>query len=241
MGGPVAVQRGEDAVVFRQRPEGLLPRLLVRQARRRLHLPDGDRGPELSRGGRAAGRRWPGLPCRAATPRRRGARQEARAACIDVLALAAEIFEADLHRPGRRQGARLSLRPRPRPRRPARCSASAMPRPSASPCATRWRRKGVDVAQMIEAGLLVHGDGIAVPYDRFRDRVMFPIHDRGGQSSPSAAGRSIRAPRRNTSIRRRRQLFHKGALLYNHHRARKAGARARRGDRRSRAMSTSSP
>ena len=34
---------------------------------------------------------------------------------------------------------------------------------------------------MIEAGLLVHGEDIAVPYDRFRDRVMFPIHDRGGR------------------------------------------------------------
>ena len=30
---------------------------------------------------------------------------------------------------------------------------------------------------MIEAGLLVAGDDIPVPYDRFRDRVMFPISD----------------------------------------------------------------
>ncbi len=28
------------------------------------------------------------------------------------------------------------------------------------------------------AGLLIHGEDIAVPYDRFRDRVMFPICDR---------------------------------------------------------------
>ena len=28
---------------------------------------------------------------------------------------------------------------------------------------------------MVEAGLLVAGDDIPVPYDRFRDRVMFPI------------------------------------------------------------------
>jgi DNA primase (bacterial type) len=34
---------------------------------------------------------------------------------------------------------------------------------------------------MIEAGLLYSGDDIPVPYDRFRDRVMFPITDvRGG-------------------------------------------------------------
>ena len=34
---------------------------------------------------------------------------------------------------------------------------------------------------MIEAGLLVAGEDIAVPYDRFRDRVMFPIQDRRGR------------------------------------------------------------
>ena len=61
---------------------------------------------------------------------------------------------------------------------------------------------------MIEAGLLVHGEEIAVPYDRFRDRVMFPIHDRAGRVDrlrrPGAgAGRA----RRNTSIRRRRRSF----------------------------------
>ncbi|MGL5734435.1 MAG: CHC2 zinc finger domain-containing protein, partial [Beijerinckiaceae bacterium] len=32
--------------------------------------------------------------------------------------------------------------------------------------------KGVSKEAMIEAGLLVHGDDIAVPYDRFRDRIM---------------------------------------------------------------------
>src|SRR4029077_4898223 len=40
---------------------------------------------------------------------------------------------------------------------------------------------GVGAAAMIDAGLLVHGEDIAVPYDRFRDRVMFPIHDRAGR------------------------------------------------------------
>src|SRR5258705_13535470 len=53
--GPVAVSAGEDAVVHRQRPEGILPRLLLRQARRHHLLPDGDRGGRLRRGRRAAG------------------------------------------------------------------------------------------------------------------------------------------------------------------------------------------
>src|SRR5580704_19179083 len=39
---------------------------------------------------------------------------------------------------------------------------------------------GVSTEDMVEAGLLVSGDDIPVPYDRFRDRVMFPIADLRG-------------------------------------------------------------
>src|SRR5712664_4497730 len=34
---------------------------------------------------------------------------------------------------------------------------------------------GIPVEDMVEAGLLYSGDDIPLPYDRFRDRVMFPI------------------------------------------------------------------
>ena len=75
---------------------------------------------------------------------------------------------------------------------------------------------------MIAAGLLVHGDDIAVPYDRFRDRIMFPIADRSGRTiafggralSKDAQAKYLNSPET--------ALFHKGAVLYNHHRARKA-------------------
>src|SRR6476659_5800095 len=40
---------------------------------------------------------------------------------------------------------------------------------------------GISTEDMVEAGLLVAGDGIPVPYDRFRDRVMFPITDLRGR------------------------------------------------------------
>ncbi len=82
--------------------------------------------------------------------------------------------------------------------------------------------KDVPPADMIEAGLLVHGPEIAVPYDRFRDRVMFPIADRQGRVI-AFGGRALQkdAPAKylNSS---ETPLFHKGATLYNHHRARKA-------------------
>ena len=41
--------------------------------------------------------------------------------------------------------------------------------------------QGISVEDMVEAGLLIAGDDIPVPYDRFRDRVMFPITDFRGR------------------------------------------------------------
>jgi DNA primase len=71
-----------------------------------------------------------------------------------------------------------------------------------------------------EAGLLVTGDDIAVPYDRFRDRVIFPIEDARGRvvafggraMSADVSAKYLNSP--DTP------LFSKGHLLYNFHRAR---------------------
>src|SRR3982075_3193084 len=41
--------------------------------------------------------------------------------------------------------------------------------------------QGVSVEALGEAGLLIAGDDIPVPWDRFRDRVMFPIMDMRGR------------------------------------------------------------
>src|SRR5262249_56540682 len=67
----------------------------------------------------------------------------------------------------------------------------------------------------VAAGLLVSGEDIPVPYDRFRDRVMFPIGDMrdriiafGGRAlEKDAQAKYLNSP--ETS------LFHKGATLYN--------------------------
>ncbi len=82
--------------------------------------------------------------------------------------------------------------------------------------------KGASAETMIEAGLLVHGEGIAVPYDRFRDRVMFPICDPAGKVvafGGRALAKEAQAKYLNSPETR---LFHKGAVLYNHHAARGA-------------------
>ena len=82
--------------------------------------------------------------------------------------------------------------------------------------------KGATAEQMIETGLLVHGEEIAVPYDRFRDRVMFPICDRGGKViafGGRALDKEVSAKYLNSP---ETPLFHKGSVVYNHHNARKA-------------------
>ena len=77
---------------------------------------------------------------------------------------------------------------------------------------------------MIEAGLLVHGEGIAVPYDRFRERVMFPIADRSGRVI-AFGGRALEADAKAKYLNSpETPLFHKGGVLYNHYKARKAAA-----------------
>src|SRR5476651_2095706 len=74
---------------------------------------------------------------------------------------------------------------------------------------------GIPVEDMVEAGLLIAGDDIPVPYDRFRDRVMFPITDIrnrviafGGRAlEKDVAAKYLNSPET--------PLFHKGDNLYN--------------------------
>ncbi len=82
--------------------------------------------------------------------------------------------------------------------------------------------KGASVEAMIETGLLIHGEDIAVPYDRFRNRVMFPICDRSGRAI-AFGGRAMEADAQAKYLNSpETALFHKGATLYNLHNARKA-------------------
>ena len=73
----------------------------------------------------------------------------------------------------------------------------------------------ISVEDMVEAGLLVAGEDIAVPYDRFRDRVMFPISDWRGRViafGGRALDKDVPAKYLNSP---ETPLFHKGATLYN--------------------------
>ncbi len=74
---------------------------------------------------------------------------------------------------------------------------------------------GIATEDMVEAGLLIAGEAIPVPYDRFRDRVIFPILD--GRERPIAfGGRALEGDVPAKYINSpETPLFHKGATLYN--------------------------
>jgi len=74
---------------------------------------------------------------------------------------------------------------------------------------------GIGLDLMEQAGVLVSGDDVAVPYDRFRHRIIFPITDLkervvgfGGRAlNVNARAKYLNSPEG--------ELFHKGGLLYN--------------------------
>lgn len=80
--------------------------------------------------------------------------------------------------------------------------------------------KGVTQEDMVEAGLLIAGPDIAVSYDRFRNRIMFPIADARGRVI-AFGGRALSAdvPAKYLNSPET-PLFSKSFILYNHHRAR---------------------
>ena len=161
-----------------------------------------------------------GLPMPARS-REGEAADQRRAVLRDALVLAAEIFESTLNAPVGAK-ARGYLSDRGVDPAAQRLFGLGYAAPDRFALREALAARGVDLAEMIAAGLLAHGEDVAVAYDRFRDRVMFPIHDRGGKLvafggralDPAARAKYLNSPES--------ELFHKGALLYNHHRARKA-------------------
>ena len=81
---------------------------------------------------------------------------------------------------------------------------------------------GIPVDDMVEAGLLISGDDIPLPFDRFRDRVMFPITDLRGRVI-AFGGRALEKDAQAKYLNSpETPLFHKGATLYNIAAARQA-------------------
>ncbi|MGB3282208.1 MAG: DNA primase, partial [Methylovirgula sp.] len=149
------------------------------------------------------------------------AREKERASLYDVLELAAKYFAAEL---AGRAGAKARDYLAQRGLKPDVLAEFRLGYAGPEKYALRdhLAGKGVGVEAMIESGLLIHGEDIAVPYDRFRERVMFPIADRRGRViafGGRALGAEIQPKYLNSP---ETPLFHKGAILYTHHKARQA-------------------
>lgn len=161
-----------------------------------------------------------GLPLPTVTPEA-NAREQRRRTLHEVMALAARHFEDTLQT---RAGAKARGYLQDRGLGPATQQRFHM----GYAAGERFHLKealgkaGIPVADMVECGLLIAGDDIPVPYDRFRDRVMFPITDLRGRVV-AFGGRALEkdAPAKYLNSPET-PLFHKGSLLYNGFQARTA-------------------
>jgi DNA primase catalytic core len=82
---------------------------------------------------------------------------------------------------------------------------------------------GFDHDALIAAGLMATPEGERAPYARFRERIMFPIHDGAGRLV-SFGGRALAPDDKTPKYLNgpESEAFDKGATLYNLHRARPA-------------------
>jgi DNA primase len=155
--------------------------------------------------------------------------EKKRQGLSDWLELAAQWFEAELRRPvGREARAYLEKRGLPE-------AEWARFRLGFSPSGRTALKdyliaKGARPGELVDAGLLIAPEDGGSPYDRFRDRIIFPIGDArgrvvsfGGRSmDPQARAKYLNGP--ETSV------FHKGHQLYGLAEARKILAAAPSGE-----------
>lgn len=166
-----------------------------------------------------------GLALPAADPR--GAEQEKRRQGLaDWLEMAAQWFEAELRRPPGRE-ARAYLERRGLPESEWSRFRLGFSPPGRTVLKDYLVAKGARPAELVDAGLLVAPEDGGAPYDRFRDRIIFPILDARGRvvsfggraMDPEARAKYLNGP--ETAV------FHKGNNLYGLSEARKILAAAR--------------
>jgi DNA primase len=142
------------------------------------------------------------------------AREEKRRTLADVMEMAAQFFEATL---AGRGGAKARGYLADRELDPATQLKFRLGYAPSERFALKEHlgNQGVSVDDMVAAGLLVAGEDIPVPYDRFRDRVMFPITDLHGRVI-AFGGRALEKDAQAKYLNSpETSLFHKGATLYN--------------------------
>jgi DNA primase len=152
-------------------------------------------------------------------------REARRASLYDVMEMAAAFFEAELQsaRGSRARGYLSDRGVTPVVQQAFRLGYAPDDRQALR---SHLAERNVSLEQMIEAGLLISGEDIPVAFDRFRDRVMFPIRDVRGKVI-AFGGRALTnevQPKYLNSPET--PLFHKGRVLYNLDQARAAAHEA---------------
>ncbi|MEM9279774.1 MAG: DNA primase, partial [Pseudomonadota bacterium] len=160
-----------------------------------------------------------GLPMPVMNPREQE-REEKRKTLFDVMEMAAKFFQKQLHEP---VGASARSYLRGRGLSPAIQQEFGIGfAPDGRNALKQFlAEQGVKPEQMEACGLVNHGEDIAVSYDKFRNRIMFPIPDSRGRviafggraMNPDALAKYMNSPET--------ELFHKSNVLYNFAKARK--------------------
>ncbi|HEX4181213.1 MAG TPA: DNA primase [Caulobacteraceae bacterium] len=168
-----------------------------------------------------------GVPLPAPDPRAAEVERE-RQGLSDWLEVAAKWFESALRRPeGAEARAYLARRGLPESEWPRfRMGFSPANRTALKDYLIA---KGGQPRELVEAGLLIAPEDGGAPYDRFRDRIIFPIADARGRvvsfggraMDPQARAKYLNGPET--------ALFHKGSTLYGLAEARKLMAAAAEG------------
>ncbi|KQZ14179.1 MULTISPECIES: DNA primase [unclassified Mesorhizobium] len=148
------------------------------------------------------------------------AREKQRASLTDVMEMATAFFQERLQS-SEGAKARAYLRDRGLTSATQQSFRLGFAPDSRNALKEHLAAKGIEKAQMEACGLTVFED-VPVSYDRFRDRIMFPIPDSRGRiiafggraMSPDISAKYLNSPET--------ELFHKGNVLYNFARARKA-------------------
>ena len=148
-------------------------------------------------------------------------REKERTSLLDVMELATQFFEDQLQTANGAK-ARAYLRERGLTGRTIETFRLGYAPDSRNALKEFLAGKGVGKEQIEACGLVVYGPDVPVSYDRFRDRIMFPIlsaRERviafGGRAmSPDAPAKYLNS--------NETELFHKGNVLFNFARARRA-------------------